>query len=156
LSADVTAGLARDLITDPLQGALQAAPRTSHAATSSCEDFISDEMHPDQLGHFPFVEMTADGITDALAQLVDSCCLRENALADSARNQAALWGVFYDEDDFAHTPVPINRILAQVALEGRLQREPSVSTLRLPKGSLVYTARVGRDLARFDLHNRYR
>ncbi len=94
---------------------MQVAPRIGHAAISRREDFISDEVHPDQLGHFPFVEMTTDRVTDALAQLVYRCCLRENALADSARNQAAFRGVFYDEDDFAHASVAINRILAHLA-----------------------------------------
>jgi hypothetical protein len=89
---------------------LQAAPQTGHAAISRRENFVSDEVHPDQLRRFIFVEVTTDSVADAVAQLVYRCCLRENALADRTGNQAALWGVFDDKNDFAHAS-----ILAQLA-----------------------------------------
>ena len=89
---------------------MQAAPQTGHAAISRRENFVSDEVHPDQLRRFIFVEVTTDSVADAVAQLIYRCCLGENALADRTGNQATFWGVFDDKNNFAHI-----RILAQLA-----------------------------------------
>ena len=89
---------------------MQAAPQTNHGAISRSENFISNEVHPDQLRRFIFVEVTTNRVADAVAQLVYRCCLRENTFADSASNQSAFRGVFDDKNNFAHI-----RILAQLA-----------------------------------------
>ena len=70
-----------------------------------------------QLRCFPFVEVTAHGVTGTLMQLRECVGFGEDRFAHRLGNKPALWRFFDNEDDFAHglddTPastLPLNRL----------------------------------------------
>jgi len=66
------------------------------------DDFFANMVQPNDRGRLPFVEVTADGITDFSMKFRDSVSFSENGNAERSCNEPALRRVFYHKDQLAH------------------------------------------------------
>ena len=66
------------------------------------DDFFSNMVQPSDLGRLPFVEVTADGITDFPVKLGDRVSFSENGNAERPCGEPTLRRVFYHKNQLAH------------------------------------------------------
>jgi hypothetical protein len=109
--SQVTADLPRHHVTEGAQGARQVVSREvagqPHAGLAlRRDDFVADEMQPDDFGAITLVEMTAHGVTHRGAELSQVIGFRHDGGLDATGDEAALGGFRYDEHDFGHVAPP--------------------------------------------------
>jgi hypothetical protein len=66
------------------------------------DDFLADMVEPNDLGRLPFVEMTADGITDFSMKFRNRVSFSENRKSERSCDEPALRCVFYHKNQLAH------------------------------------------------------
>lgn len=100
--AKMTARLAGDGIAELVEYLGQVATREIAGKASYRDDFFADMVEPNDLGRLPFVEVTADGITDFPVKFRDRVSFSENGNAERPCDEPAFRRVFYHKDQLAH------------------------------------------------------
>lgn len=66
------------------------------------DDFFANMVQPNDLGRLPFIEMTADGITDFSMKFCDRVSFSKNGNAECPCDEPTLRCVFYHKNQLAH------------------------------------------------------
>ena len=69
---------------------------------SAGEHFFANKMEADDLGRLALIEVTADSVTNLLAQFIKGLRLGKNGLAESAGGETSFHCFFYQKDEFVH------------------------------------------------------